>query len=79
MFQNKNLSVLAMIGGADWTEWVYRDPYLDVADMEKVGFFNQVKSIMNTGDLIILVGKDTVKQKYVFIHQGEVILEELGK
>ena len=78
MFQNKNLSVLAMVG-TGWSQWLYRDASLGVADMEKVGFFNQVKSIMNTGDLIILVGKDTVKQKYVFIHQGEIILEELGK
>lgn len=65
--------------GTGWSQWLYRDTSLGVAEMEKVGFFNQVKSIMNTGDLIILVGKDTVKQKYVFIHQGEIILEELGK
>lgn len=76
-FKNLNLAVACMC--SDWTNFVYRDTHEDTTEMEKIGYFNPVATILNTGDLITLVGKDTVKQKYVFINKGEVILMELGK
>lgn len=76
-FLNSKLGVVSYCN--DWSQWVYRNIAENTSEMEKIGYFNPVISILNTGDLMFLVGKDTVKQKYVFINNGEVILMELGK
>lgn len=76
-FTNNKLSVIIMCGG--WTHWLYNNKQETVTDIKQVGYFNPMIAIMSTGDLITLVGKDTVEQKYIFINNGEVVLMELGK
>jgi hypothetical protein len=55
-FQNKNLSVIAYANG--FTVWHYAGSEL-LATISAGGFFNDVASLMNTGDIIIINGSDT--------------------
>lgn len=76
-FRSLGFAPVSLVGG--WTHWVHIDHNEPVAEMCKVGYFNQTIALVNTGDLITLVGSDTVKQMYIFINNGEVILMELSK
>ena len=55
-FQSKNLSVIAYANG--FTMWHYADP-IPLATISANGFFNNVASLMNTGDIIVINGADT--------------------
>lgn len=51
MFNNSGLSVVAYAGG--FTLWHYTT-YDELKDVEKTGYFDNVLTIANTGDLIII-------------------------
>lgn len=54
-FQNKNLSVIAYANG--FTLWHYAASET-LATITASGYFNNVKSLLNTGDIIIINGSD---------------------
>lgn len=54
-FQNKNLSVIAYANG--FTLWHYAEN-ATVAAITASGYFDNVKSLVNTGDVIIINGSD---------------------
>ena len=59
-FQNKNLSVIAYANG--FTLW----HYCANETMETItasGYFNAVKTLMNTGDIIIIIASDNTSIK----------------
>ena len=76
LFQNKNLSVIAYANGV--TIWLYVDHNINIDKMEKEGFFNKVKDLMNVGDPIYLVAQDTVKHMWVKT-VNPVSLEDMGE
>ena len=74
--KNKNLSVIAYANG--WTLWHYMDMSVSIDDMEQVGYFDRVQSLMNIGDMMYLVAKDTVKHLWVKT-LDPVTLEDMGE
>lgn len=75
-FENKNLSVFAYMNGV--TGWLYVDRSISIDEMEKEGFFDNVKYIMNIGDPIYLIAQDTVKHMWVKT-VNPVSLEDMGE
>jgi len=54
-YQNRNLSVIAYANG--FTMWHYVGPESLTAISAK-GFFNQAAGLMNTGDIIVVNGRN---------------------
>lgn len=54
-FKNTNLSVIAYANG--WTMWHYSN-YELLEEIEKDHYFDKVWHLANTGDIIVLNGKD---------------------
>ena len=54
-FQNKNLSVIAYANG--FTLWHYAED-VAIATISASGYFNNVGTLMNKGDIIIINGSD---------------------
>lgn len=75
-FQNKNLTVIACANNV--TIWLYVDHNLSIDKMEKEGFFDKVKYLMNVGDPIYLVAQDTVKHMWIKT-VNPVSLEDMGE
>lgn len=75
-FENKNLSVIAFANSV--TIWLYVDRSISIDEMEKEGFFDKVKYLMNFGDPIYLVAQDTVKHMWVKT-VNPVSLEDMGE
>lgn len=73
--KNKNLSVIAYANG--WTEWLYKDLSISVDEVEKEGFFDKVSDLMAIGDVVWIVGLDTVKHMWIKTLRP-VSLEDLG-
>lgn len=76
-FINHNLSVIAYADG--WTLWLYKNHQETTEDMQKENYFQRIKELCATGDIIYLVGKDTTKQMYIVLEDGNITLRELGK
>lgn len=74
--QNKNLSLIAYSNV--FTIWLYNDRSISVDKMEKEGFFDNAKTLLNVGDVIYLVAADTVKQCWIKT-VNPVSLEQLGE
>ena len=53
-FQNKNLSVIAYANG--FTLWHYSSASETLATITANGYFNNVKTLMNIGDIVIICG-----------------------
>ena len=75
-FRNKNLSVIAYANG--FTLWYYstnEDSFMDVCS---VGYFNDVKTLCATGDIVIInSGNNTGLRKMRITDDGNVVLELL--
>jgi len=56
-FQNKNLSVIAYANG--FTLWHYASATETMATISASGYFNNVKSLMNIGDIVIANASDS--------------------
>lgn len=78
MFLNRHLTTICYTNNG-WTLWQYRNYNDTVAEMEKFNYFQSVNAIIKTGDVIYLVGKDTTKQMYFVVEDGQVSVKELGK
>jgi len=75
-FKNKNLSIAAYANS--WTLWHYK---ADISNTGVIGdgYFDSVKSLMNTGDLIIIQQADTTSIKVCVVSSGGVALKALAK
>jgi len=61
-FQNKNLSVIAYANG--FTLWHYAGAEA-LATISAGGYFNNVSSLMNTGDIVIINAGDTTGMRKI--------------
>ena len=68
-FQNKNLSVIAYANG--FTLWHYAANET-MATITTSGYFNIVKTLMNTGDVIIINGSDKTSIKKIAVSDSAV-------
>ena len=68
-FQNKNLSVIAYANG--FTLWHYAASET-MATITASGYFNLVKTLMNTGDVIIINGSDKTSIKKIAVGDSAV-------
>lgn len=74
-FQNKNLSVIAYANG--FTLWHYcADETL--ATVTASGYFNGVKNLMNSGDIVIIKASDKTSIKVVAVTDGTVGVSALA-
>ena len=63
-FQNKNLSVIAYANG--FTLWHYAASET-MATIGASGYFDDVKTLMNTGDMVIINASDATSIKTVTV------------
>jgi hypothetical protein len=64
-FQNKNLSVIAYANG--FTLWHYSGVTETLSTITANGYFNNVKTLMNIGDIIIINASDNTTIKKINI------------
>lgn len=69
-FQNKNLSVIAYANG--FTLWHYSSANETLATITANGYFNNVKTLMNIGDIVIINGSDSTVIKAINITELNV-------
>lgn len=74
-FQNKNLSVIAYANG--FTLWHYSAAET-LATIIASGYFNNVKTLMNSGDIIIINGSDNTAIKKVAVSASAVTVAALS-
>ncbi len=74
-FQNKNLSVIAYANG--FTLWHYSADET-MATISANGYFNNVKSLMNIGDIIIINASDNTAIKKINITTANVTVGALA-
>ena len=63
-FQNKNLSVIAYANG--FTLWHYAANET-MSAISTAGYFDDVKTLMNTGDMVIINASDATSIKTVTV------------
>ena len=68
-FQNKNLSVIAYANGV--TLWHYAASET-LATITASGYFNTVKTLMNTGDIVIINASDKTSIKKIAVGDSAV-------
>lgn len=78
MFRNKDLSVIAYAQG--WTLWqYYTEDSLEKVEID--GYFDKVKDLCATGDIIIIVAKGQVGKetaiRSILLEDGVVKLKHL--
>jgi len=74
-FQNKNLSVIAYANG--FTLWHYKEN-ATLATITASGYFASVKTLMNSGDIILINGSDGTSIKVVAIAAGVITVGALS-
>jgi len=74
-FMNKNMSVIAYANGFTW--WHYVSENETIADITADNFFNNVKTLINNGDIIIINATDGTCQA-VFINKDNIKLFIMG-
>ncbi len=75
-FQNKNLSVIAYANG--FTLWHYSAKET-LATISATGYFNDVKTLMNIGDVVIINASDNTAIKKINITDaGNVTVSALS-
>ncbi|MBR4624284.1 MAG: hypothetical protein IKP35_00130 [Alphaproteobacteria bacterium] len=74
-FQNKNLSVIAYANG--FTLWHYKES-ATLATIIASGYFSSVKTLMNTGDIILINGSDGATIKAITVAEGVVTVGALS-
>lgn len=74
-FQNKNLSVIAYANG--FTLWHYAANET-FATITTSGYFNDVKTLMNNGDIVIINGSDQTGIRAIKIANAAVSVAELA-
>lgn len=74
-FQNKNLSVIAYANG--FTLWHYAAAET-FATISTAGYFNDVKTLMNNGDIVIINGSDSTGIRTIAVTDATVNIAELA-
>ena len=74
-FQNKNLSVIAYANG--FTLWHYKEN-ATLATITASGYFSSLKTLMNTGDIILINGSNGTTMKVIAISEGVVTVGALS-
>ena len=74
-FENKNLSVIAYANG--FTLWHYAANETNTT-ISTAGYFNNIKTLMNTGDLVIINASDKTSIKAVTVKDGTVSVGALA-
>lgn len=69
-FQNKNLSVIAYANG--FTLWHYASTTDSISTISATGYFNDVKTLMNIGDVVIINASDNTSIKKINITASNV-------
>ncbi len=75
-FQNKNLSVIAYANG--FTLWHYASVSETIATITATGYFNDVKTLMNIGDVVIINASDNTAIKKINITASNVTTSALA-
>lgn len=75
-FQNKNLSVIAYANG--FTLWHYASTTESIATISSTGYFNDVKTLMNIGDVVIINASDNTSIKKINITASNVTIGALA-
>ncbi len=73
-FQNKNLSVIAYANG--FTLWHYAAAET-LSAISASGYFNNVATLMNTGDIIIINASDGTTIQAVTVTSGVVTVSDI--
>lgn len=71
-FKNKNLSVIAYANGFTWWHYVANEDTL--AEITADNFFNNVKTLINTGDVIIVNAIDGTCQAVFVLNTNTIKL-----
>ena len=74
-FENKNLSVIAYANG--FTLWHYAANET-IGTISASGYFNNIKTLMNTGDLVIINASDKTSIKAITVNDGTVTVGALA-
>ena len=74
-FQNKNLSVIAYANG--FTLWHYKEN-ATLATITASGYFSSVKTLMNSGDIILINGSNGTTIKVISISEGVITVGALS-
>ncbi len=74
-FQNKNLSVIAYANG--FTLWHYAANET-MTTITTAGYFNDVKTLMNAGDMVIINASDKTSLKVIGVTSGNITAGSLG-
>ncbi len=69
-FQNKNLSVIAYANG--FTLWHYAALAETMTTITTSGYFNDVKTLMNPGDLVIINASDKTGIRTIGTASGSI-------
>lgn len=75
-FQNKNLSVIAYANG--FTLWHYASTTETIATISATGYFNDVRTLMNVGDVVIINASDNTSIKKINITSSNVTTGSLA-
>ena len=75
-FQNKNLSVIAYANG--FTLWHYSSASETLATITANGYFNNVKTLINIGDIVIINASDNTAIKKINITELNVTTAALA-
>lgn len=73
-FQNKNLSVIAYANGFTLWHYAAKETF---ATITASGYFDNVKSLVNTGDVIIINGSDNTSIYKITVTNGVVTTSAL--
>ena len=71
-FQNKNLSVIAYANG--FTLWHYAANEA-MTTISASAYFDSVKTLMNTGDIIIINASDNTSNKKITVHENITVVD----
>ena len=75
-FKNKDLSVIAYASGFTWWQYASSDDFVDsITGDDK--YFEKVKCLMNTGDVIVLCAKEGTAIRYIELDGDLVRLHKL--
>lgn len=75
-FKNKNLSVIAYANG--FTLWHYVSSADEMETIEASNYFAAVKTLMNTGDIVIINASDTTGIRTISVSELEIATDELA-
>ena len=74
-FQNKNLSVIAYANG--FTLWHYKED-ATLATITASDYFLSVRSLMNTGDIILINGSDDTSIQVIAVTENGITVGALA-